>query len=209
MKKISFVYLCIFLALFALITVLNGCSGQQAPKVCAIEEGKNTIIYNNTIYNEISDRYEFSKTMTLLFDERVDLASYYENSDFYYLHDNEYFIFKGDDPKSPIVIYKENLGFGTSGWLYVKDRFDYQFEDVENNNIIEFFLDIHPISWKTNNPDEIETINNAINNGEDLVPIISKYTSDSWIQLYARYENTPFVKKIGWQENGKFQYSDE
>ncbi len=206
MKRISAMCLGIILIILVSITFFKILTGEEKTKACAIGERENIIIYNNTIYNEISDRYEFSKNMTLLFDERVDLASYYENSDFYYLPDNEYFIFKGDDPKSPIVIYKENLGFGISGWLYVKDGFDYQFEDIENNNIIEIFLDIHPISWKTNNPDEIETINNAIKNGENLVPIISKYTSNSWIQLYARYENTPFVKKIGWQENGEFQY---
>lgn len=208
MKKSLISCLYVFSSLFMLITVLTGCSGQQSPKVCAIEEGENTIIYNNTIYNEISDRYEFSKNMTLLFNERVDLASYYEDFDAFYLLDNEYFIFKGDDPKSPIVIYKENLGFGISGWLYVKDGFDYQFEDIETHEIVEIFVE-HVDTWSTKDSIVIERIKTAILNKEDLVPIISEYTDIEWYRLYVRYENSPFVQEIGRQKNGEFQYNNQ
>ena len=118
-----------------------------------------------------------------------------------------YYVYKGDTFDSPNVIYKQNHGFGTAGWLYIKEGFDYTSANIETHKIVEVFVE-HVDVWSTEDSAVIERVKMAILNKGNLVPIVSEYTDIEWYRLYVRYENSPFVQEIGTQKSGEFQYNN-
>lgn len=175
-------------------------------KTYAIEDNGETLIYNNSVYTQIPYDFEFGQSRELLPDDRIDIAKVLINKEKTYVFPKTYYVYKGDTFDSPNVIYEENKSFGVSGWLYIKNGFNYASADIESSEIIEVFAE-YIDKWSTEDKAVIERVKTAILNGEDLVPIISEYTDIEWSRLYIRFENTPFVQQVGWQENGKFQYN--
>lgn len=201
MKKIKVI---LFSSL--LLCVISVVGFLCSKKMYAIEEKDNTLLYNNVVYNEIPYNYEFGKNRHLLPNDRIDISDVLIDEEHSYVLPKTYYVYKGDTFDSPNVIYKQNDAFGISGWLYVKEGFDYTLANIETHKIIEVFVE-HIDTWSTEEKIVIERIKNAIINNEDLVPIISDYTDIEWYRLYIRYEDTPFVQEVGRQNNGQFQYN--
>ncbi len=176
-------------------------------KTYAIEDNGDTLLYSNSIYKQIPYDFQFGQNRHLLPNDRIDITKVLTNKEQTYVLPKTYYVYKGDNFNSPNVIYKQNNSFGTSGWLYIKDGFNYALTNVETHKIIEVFVE-HVDIWSTEDPIVIERIKTAIINSEDLISVISEYTDIEWYRLYIRYENSPFVHEIGRQKNGKFQYNN-
>lgn len=202
MRKIKVIY---FSSLLLCVVFVVGflCSKQMY----AIKENNNSLLYNNVVYNEVPYDFEFGKNRHLLPNDRIDISDVLINDKYSYVLPKTYYVYKGDTFDSPNVIYKQNHGFGTAGWLYIKEGFDYTSANIETHKIVEVFVE-HVDVWSTEDSAVIERVKMAILNKENLVPIVSEYTDIEWYRLYVRYENSPFVQEIGTQKSGEFQYNN-
>ena len=187
-----------------IVFLLSACSG-TTPKTIVITEGEESITYNGVIYKEFDYMYDFQKGFILPAWEKVDFSTLIDEDE--YVPKGTYYVYKHDNYDSPCVFYKENTTpLGVSGWLYIRDDFDLLFYDLEKSEIVEVRALYIPEGWTTQDKDVIDRIKQAMINKENLVPIISEYTDVKWTQIYVRYENSPFLQKIGYKEDGDFVY---
>ncbi len=141
--------------------------------------------------------------------ETNDLAIEFSDSTEFRLEKDKYFVCKNDSIKAPIIIYKKNDSVvGSHGWFYIRNDFDFILPNVNSHQIVEVFADWNPRTWDTTDAQVINEIKTAITKKANLIPIIDNYAGNSWSILYIRYDNSPFVQRIGWKENGEFVYED-
>ena len=88
-KKILTIVLCMFIIMITLIVFFVDFPQE---KESAIADKNNTLVYNELLYFQVPHDYDFSCDMNLLPNERIDLSTFIESSDEFYLNKNEYFV---------------------------------------------------------------------------------------------------------------------
>ena len=122
---------------------------------------------------------------------------------------DSFYISKYDNPNNPVLMYhKSDI---RSEPLYSED-FDFEFNEISDDNILQIVItgmDDGDYKWSTDNPEEIFSFLQALENKEAIERWLQNVTDLPSYRVNKKYSGSPVMLEVGTYFSNEFHYNEE